>query len=331
MIEIPEFDHRCCWIETLARTCFPGRTWRIRGMSRIDSMAEQSSAPRRPLRHRASAATRTLNARQVRSPNRDARSEAGTTINLAVVHGISLPPGEFGGDGAFVRLFTNRLDAQAHPSYTRGRHTQGLGAFPPFDATAHSWLEFVGCFDRAWHAGVSAWKGRERCNDFSVEIQLEGTDAIPYAPAQYTMLARLIRALRARLPDRGHRRSQRYRAGAQDRPRPGVRLGPPSSPARAAAPIAPASPSATRFRHWRSSRDRCLASPTGREPAGQGILVGLCNYSSIFSLCCCFSPLYLWQGIFFRHRRGDGRLHRSNHLGFTGSTGAPESCTGYRW
>ena len=135
-------------------------------------------------------------ARQVRSPNRDARP-AGTTIDLAVVHGISLPPGEFGGDG-ILRLFTNRLDAQAHPSYA---------AVATLKVSAHflirrdgALIQFVGCFDRAWHAGVSAWKGRERCNDFSVGIELEGTDATPYAPAQYTMLARLIRSLRRACP-----------------------------------------------------------------------------------------------------------------------------------
>ena len=135
-------------------------------------------------------------ARQVRSPNRDARP-AGTTIDLAVVHGISLPPGEFGGDG-ILRLFTNRLDAQAHPSYA---------AVATLKVSAHflirrdgALIQFVGCFDRAWHAGASAWKGRERCNDFSVGIELEGTDAMPYAPAQYTMLARLIRALRRACP-----------------------------------------------------------------------------------------------------------------------------------
>jgi len=152
------------------------------------------SAPRRPLAidERGYANL----ARQVRSPNRDARP-AGTTINLAVVHGISLPPGEFGGDG-IVRLFTNRLDAQAHPSYP---------AVATLKVSAHflirrdgALVQFVGCFDRAWHAGVSAWKGRERCNDFSVGIELEGTDAVPYAPAQYTMLARLIRALRRVCP-----------------------------------------------------------------------------------------------------------------------------------
>ena len=135
-------------------------------------------------------------ARQVRSPNRDARP-AGTTINLAVVHGISLPPGEFGGDG-ILRLFTNRLDAQAHPSYA-GIATLKVSAHFLIRRDG-ALIQFVGCFDRAWHAGVSAWKGRERCNDFSVGIELEGTDATPYAPAQYTMLARLIRALRRACP-----------------------------------------------------------------------------------------------------------------------------------
>jgi AmpD protein len=133
---------------------------------------------------------------QVRSPNRDARP-AGTAVHLAVIHGISLPPGEFGGDD-IVRLFTNRLDARAHPSYS---------AIAALRVSAHflirrngALVQFVGCHDRAWHAGVSTWKGRERCNDFSVGLELEGTDAIAYAPAQYTMLARLLRALRRACP-----------------------------------------------------------------------------------------------------------------------------------
>jgi len=131
-------------------------------------------------------------ARQVRSPNRDARP-AGTTVNLLVVHGISLPPGEFGGDG-ILRLFTNRLEARAHPSYA---------AIATLKVSAHflirrdgALIQFVGCFDRAWHAGVSSWKGRERCNDFSIGIELEGADANPYAPAQYGSLAHLVAALR---------------------------------------------------------------------------------------------------------------------------------------
>jgi AmpD protein len=135
-------------------------------------------------------------ARQVRSPNRDARPER-TLVDLLVVHGISLPPGEFGGDG-IARLFTNRLEALAHPSYA-GIATLKVSAHFLIRRDGEL-LQFVGCLDRAWHAGVSTWKGRDRCNDFSIGIELEGTDTILYAPAQYTMLARLIRALRRRHP-----------------------------------------------------------------------------------------------------------------------------------
>ena len=135
-------------------------------------------------------------ARQVRSPNHDARP-AGTVVSLLVVHGISLPPGEFGGDG-ITRLFTNRLDARAHPYYA---------AIAGMKVSAHflirrdgELVQFVGCHERAWHAGASAWNGRERCNDFSIGIELEGADDIAYAAAQYTMLARLIRVLRRTFP-----------------------------------------------------------------------------------------------------------------------------------
>jgi AmpD protein len=135
-------------------------------------------------------------ARQVRSPNHDARP-AGTVVSLLVVHGISLPPGEYGGDG-ITRLFTNRLDPRAHPYYP---------AIAGMQVSAHflirrdgELIQFVGCFQRAWHAGASAWKGRERCNDFSIGIELEGVDDTAYAAAQYTMLARLIRVLRRTFP-----------------------------------------------------------------------------------------------------------------------------------
>ena len=135
-------------------------------------------------------------ARQVRSPNRDARP-AGIPISLVVVHGISLPPGEFGGDGV-VRLFTNRLDASEHPHYATIAHLRVSAHF--LIRRDGGLIQFVGCLDRAWHAGASAWKGRERCNDFSIGIELEGTDAIAYAPAQYIMLARLIRAIKRACP-----------------------------------------------------------------------------------------------------------------------------------
>jgi len=135
-------------------------------------------------------------AAQIPSPNHDARPP-GTPISLVVVHGISLPPGQFGGDG-IERLFTNRLDPAAHPYYM---------AIAPLKVSAHfvirrdgALIQFVRCADRAWHAGASAWNGRLRCNDFSVGIELEGTDEIAYTGAQYTMLARLAKALRRRYP-----------------------------------------------------------------------------------------------------------------------------------
>jgi AmpD protein len=142
------------------------------------------------------AAGYTTAARQIRSPNQDARPP-GVPIDLVVVHGISLPPGEFGGD-AITRLFTNTLDPAAHPSFS---------AIAALRVSAHfligrtgELVQFVGCNERAWHAGVSSWKGRERCNDFSIGIELEGTDDAPYASAQYTTLARLVRALKRAYP-----------------------------------------------------------------------------------------------------------------------------------
>jgi AmpD protein len=135
---------------------------------------------------------------QVASPNCDSRPE-GMPIVLAVIHGISLPPGEFGGD-AIARLFTNRLDAGAHPSFA------GIAALR---VSAHflirrdgALVQFVRCSLRAWHAGESSWRGRVRCNDFSIGIELEGTDVLPYADAQYRVLAALLRALRRRYPIR---------------------------------------------------------------------------------------------------------------------------------
>ncbi len=133
---------------------------------------------------------------QAASPNRDARP-AGAGITLIVVHGISLPPGEFGGDG-IVELFTNRLDPGAHPYYAT---IAGLAVSAHFLIRRDGALvQFVACLERAWHAGASEWKGRQRCNDTSIGIELEGTDAIPYTAAQYAMLARLVKALRRRYP-----------------------------------------------------------------------------------------------------------------------------------
>ena len=130
-------------------------------------------------------------ARFIESPNCDERPRD-TPITLAVVHGISLPPGEFGGPG-IVELFTNRLDAAAHPSYAS---VASLRVSSHFVIRRNGQLlQFVPCTKRAWHAGVSSWQGRERCNDFSVGIEVEGADTVAYAAPQYRMLARLLKAL----------------------------------------------------------------------------------------------------------------------------------------
>jgi AmpD protein len=135
-------------------------------------------------------------ARRVDSPNCDERPP-GVPVALVVVHGISLPPGVFRGD-AVERLFTNRLDAGAHPCFR---------AIAALRVSAHFFLrrdgeliQFVACDRRAWHAGASSWRGRERCNDFSIGIELEGTDTRPYTARQYARLAALLEALRTRYP-----------------------------------------------------------------------------------------------------------------------------------
>jgi N-acetyl-anhydromuramoyl-L-alanine amidase len=132
----------------------------------------------------------------IASPNEDDRS-ADEAIRLLVVHAISLPPGEFGGDGV-QQLFTNRLDPTAHPYY-QGIHNLRVSAhfFIRRDGRV---LQFVATNRRAWHAGASRWRDRERCNDFSLGIELEGCDERPFTAIQYVRLARLIRILRRHYP-----------------------------------------------------------------------------------------------------------------------------------
>lgn len=121
----------------------------------------------------------------------------GETVRLIVVHAISLPPDEFGGPGV-EQLFSNALDPEAHPYYASIHHLR---------VSAHYFIRRDGetiCFvdpeRRAWHAGVSCWNGRERCNDFSVGIELEGCDTMPFEPVQYERLAALIVRLQRRYP-----------------------------------------------------------------------------------------------------------------------------------
>lgn len=134
--------------------------------------------------------------RQVPSPNCDDRP-AGTEISLLVLHSISLPPGQYGGD-SIERLFTNRLDPAAHPYF---RDIASLKVSAHFVVRRDGeLLQFVALQRRAWHAGVSSWRGRERCNDFSVGIELEGSDVDAFTDVQYQALIPLVRALRTALP-----------------------------------------------------------------------------------------------------------------------------------
>lgn len=135
-------------------------------------------------------------ARFVESPNWDERP-AGEAITLLVVHSISLPPGRFGGDSV-ERLFTNSLDHSAHPYFAGLRDLRVSAHF--FVRRDGSLVQFVPVGRRAWHAGASAWRGRSRCNDFSVGVELEGADNAPFEQAQYASLAGLARALRLSLP-----------------------------------------------------------------------------------------------------------------------------------
>jgi N-acetyl-anhydromuramoyl-L-alanine amidase len=128
------------------------------------------------------------------SPNHGPRPP-GADVSLAVIHSISLPPGEYGGD-AIERLFTNRLDWDAHPYYGRIRGLRVSAHF--LVRRAGELLQFVSCDQRAWHAGLSSWRGRAGCNDFSVGIELEGLEGGGFEPAQYDVLAQLLTALRER-------------------------------------------------------------------------------------------------------------------------------------
>ena len=135
-------------------------------------------------------------ARQLRSPNCDARPD-GSVIDLLVIHNISLPPRVYGGD-AIADLFRNRLDLSAHPFYAS---LAGLRVSAHFLIRRDGELvQFVDCGKRAWHAGVSQFQGRSRCNDFSIGIELEGSDFDPFEAAQYRQLAALTLALRRRYP-----------------------------------------------------------------------------------------------------------------------------------
>lgn len=149
-----------------------------------------------PAMHVDTATGRLRGTRQVLSPHQDARP-SGQAPELIIVHGISLPPGEFGGPW-IDRLFTGSLPPQAHPYFAQ---ISGLRV------SAHLLIDREGAVtqyvpfqQRAWHAGVSEYQGRPACNDYSIGIELEGADDVPYAPVQYAALAAVIHALLAAYP-----------------------------------------------------------------------------------------------------------------------------------
>lgn len=130
-------------------------------------------------------------ATQIVSPNFDARPT--DEISLIVIHNISLPPNQYGGAGV-VQLFTNQLNPAEHPYYAE-IYTRKVSAHF-FVRRDGELIQFVSTLQRAWHAGASNWQGRERCNDFSVGIELEGSDFEAFEAAQYQTLNHLIAVLK---------------------------------------------------------------------------------------------------------------------------------------
>ncbi|MHB9117410.1 MAG: 1,6-anhydro-N-acetylmuramyl-L-alanine amidase AmpD [Burkholderiales bacterium] len=134
--------------------------------------------------------------RFIASPNFDERPPE-MPVTLLVIHAISLPPQQYDGD-AVIDFFTNKLDSQAHPFFASIRDLRVSAHF--FIRRDGEVIQFVSCNLRAWHAGQSQWQGRQRCNDFAIGIELEGSDYAPFENRQYDRLAELTRALQAAYP-----------------------------------------------------------------------------------------------------------------------------------
>ena len=155
-------------------------------------MSGPESQPPHPLWHGGWYA----HARRLASPNFGPRPP-GAAIDLIVVHSISLPPGQYGGDEV-QQLFTNTLDWDAHPYFGQIRGAQVSSHF--YIRRGGELWQFVGCDERAWHAGTSSYRGRENCNDDSIGIELEGLEGGAFEPAQYETLAGLCAAIAQRYP-----------------------------------------------------------------------------------------------------------------------------------
>lgn len=150
------------------------------------------------------------------SPNFNARP-AGATVDLLVIHNISLPGGQFGGPH-IADLFTNRIDVRADPSFADLRGVELSAHF--LIRRDGRIVQFVSCDARAWHAGVSVFDGRANCNDFSIGVELEGSDHVAFSPAQYTILAALTRALLVRYPITAVQGHEHIAAGRKTDPGP---------------------------------------------------------------------------------------------------------------
>lgn len=138
------------------------------------------------------------NVRRIHSPNHNERPQD-CEISLVVIHNISLPPTQYGGNGV-IELFTNRLNPDEHP-YFREIYQRTVSAHF-FIRRSGELIQFVSCLQRAWHAGVSNWQGRDNCNDFSLGIELEGSDFDQFTDAQYVTLKSLLGALQWTYPIR---------------------------------------------------------------------------------------------------------------------------------
>lgn len=150
------------------------------------------------------------------SPNFDGRPGR-AAATLLVLHNISLPPGQFGGPQV-IDFFQNCLDYSSHPWLEQIRNLRVSAHF--FVSRDGHIVQLVATTQRAWHAGVSNFKGRERCNDFSVGIELEGTDTLPYTSEQYRALRKLVAALRARHPIRSVQGHEHIAPGRKTDPGP---------------------------------------------------------------------------------------------------------------
>jgi AmpD protein len=156
-------------------------------------------------------------ARRIDSPNAGPRPD-GVAIDLVVLHSISLPPGSYGTD-AIERLFTNRLDWDAHPYYAQIRGLQVSSHF--VIRRDGELLQFVSCDERAWHAGRSHFRGRDNCNDFSIGVELEGLEGETFESAQYERLASLLSAIARHYPIRHVAGHEHVAPGRKIDPGPG--------------------------------------------------------------------------------------------------------------